>query len=552
MGSVRIGTSGWSYRWWWGRFYPRALKPDQWLSFYAEHFDTVELNATFYRLLQESTFRKWRENTPEDFAFTLKASRLITGLVLGALALFVWQLFPWVGAQGIYFPNTVDAGRTLHAFIMLLVIISLAWKLMHESEERRWLAARWMFAGVVLNLVFALLVFAGNRQVFEPFGWRMHAGFFANENHLALLYVICTPLIIAWFGKSKWPWLSLPVILGLIAVNLVVGSRAGVILILLAAVLSYIYVLGNRRLMLGVGMAAAAFGSWWFLAHLGWNEELMTGSETKVQRVNFWANTLRAIGDYWPWGSGFGTFVPVYAGYEKPAEISARYINRAHNDWLEMVLEGGIAVVILAGAFTIFVIKRFVADNLRIEQVSDSLTKLLRNTEPAIAKNEVKRLYGIGGLSYGNLSARKDERRFWMSASGVDKSNLSQIGRDLLLVKDYDEAKNAIVLQVPPDVTPRRVSVDAIEHWMIYREHPEVNAIIHVHAWMEGVDSTAFNYPCGTYQLAEAVAEKIRAAPDPARAVVGLKNHGLTITGRSVDDILERIDGKLLAQVPMS
>ncbi len=164
----------------------------------------------------------------------------------------------------------------------------------------------------------------------------------------------------------------------------------------------------------------------------------------------------------------------------------------------------------------------------------------------------VRRLYGIGGLSYGNLSARKDERRFWMSASGVDKSNLSEIGRDLLLVKDYDEDKNAIVLQVPPDVTPKRVSVDAIEHWMIYREHPQVNAIIHVHAWMEGVPSTPFNYPCGTYQLAEAVAAKIREAPDPSRAVVGLKNHGLTITGRSVDDVLERIDGRLLPQVPMS
>ncbi len=164
----------------------------------------------------------------------------------------------------------------------------------------------------------------------------------------------------------------------------------------------------------------------------------------------------------------------------------------------------------------------------------------------------VKRLYGIGGLSYGNLSARKDERRYWMSASGVDKSNLSEIGRDLLLVKDYDEEKNAIILQVPPEVVPKRVSVDAIEHWMIYREHPGVNAIIHVHAWMDGIDSTQFNYPCGTYQLAEAVAEKIRRAPDPNRAIVGLKNHGLTITGPSVDDILERIDGKLLPQVPMS
>ncbi len=163
----------------------------------------------------------------------------------------------------------------------------------------------------------------------------------------------------------------------------------------------------------------------------------------------------------------------------------------------------------------------------------------------------VKRLYGIGGLSYGNLSVRKDERRFWMSASGVDKSNLKVVGRDILMVKGYDPERNAILLSVPPHVEPRRVSVDAIEHWMIYREHPGVGAILHVHAWMEGVPATPFNYPCGTLELAQAVSEKVREAPDPTRAVVGLKNHGITITGRSLGEIMERIEGRLIRTVPM-
>ncbi len=164
----------------------------------------------------------------------------------------------------------------------------------------------------------------------------------------------------------------------------------------------------------------------------------------------------------------------------------------------------------------------------------------------------VQKLYGIGGLSYGNLSVRKDERRFWMSASGVNKGNLQVIGRDILLVKDYDPPENCIVLSVPPHVQPRRVSVDAIEHWMIYREHPTVGAIIHVHAWMEGVPATQAHYPCGSYELAQSVAELVRKAPDPARAVIGLKNHGLTVTGRSLEDILARIDGKVLREVPMT
>lgn len=164
----------------------------------------------------------------------------------------------------------------------------------------------------------------------------------------------------------------------------------------------------------------------------------------------------------------------------------------------------------------------------------------------------VKQLFNIGGLSYGNLSARKDAERFWMSASGVDKSRLEQIGRDILLVTDYLPEKRAMRLSVPPGIEPRRVSVDAIEHFMIYREHPSVGAILHVHAWMEGIASTHINYPCGTYELASSVAELVRREPDPGHAVIGLKNHGLTITGESLDEIFARIDGKILRQVPMS
>jgi ribulose-5-phosphate 4-epimerase/fuculose-1-phosphate aldolase len=139
-----------------------------------------------------------------------------------------------------------------------------------------------------------------------------------------------------------------------------------------------------------------------------------------------------------------------------------------------------------------------------------------------------------------------------MSASGVDKSNLIEIGRDLLLIKGYDPDRKAMRISVPPHVAPRRASVDAIEHWMIYTENPTVGAIVHIHAWMEGIPSTEINYPCGTLQLAEAVAEQIRQAEDPSRAIVGLKNHGLTITGRNLEDIFQRIEGRILPQVPMS
>lgn len=80
MSQVRIGTSGWTYDDWKGPFYPRGLSARRWLEHYSQEFDTVEVNATFYRLLAESTFTGWRGRVPEGFLFALKASRAITHL----------------------------------------------------------------------------------------------------------------------------------------------------------------------------------------------------------------------------------------------------------------------------------------------------------------------------------------------------------------------------------------------------------------------------------------------------------------------------------------
>jgi len=75
---IRVGTSGWHYAHWQGVLYPEDLAKTRWLSFYAEQFDTVEINNTFYHLPQAGTFENWRDHVPPGFLFTLKASRYIT------------------------------------------------------------------------------------------------------------------------------------------------------------------------------------------------------------------------------------------------------------------------------------------------------------------------------------------------------------------------------------------------------------------------------------------------------------------------------------------
>jgi len=76
--SVHIGTSGWHYAHWRGPFYPENMGADRFLAYYAARFPTMEINNSFYRLPSELALRAWRDNTPSDFIFAVKANRFIT------------------------------------------------------------------------------------------------------------------------------------------------------------------------------------------------------------------------------------------------------------------------------------------------------------------------------------------------------------------------------------------------------------------------------------------------------------------------------------------
>jgi uncharacterized protein YecE (DUF72 family) len=78
MKSVRIGCSGWNYDDWRGRLYPERLARRRWLERYAQRFDTVEVNSTFYRLASRTAVQAWVSDTPPEFMFAVKASRYLT------------------------------------------------------------------------------------------------------------------------------------------------------------------------------------------------------------------------------------------------------------------------------------------------------------------------------------------------------------------------------------------------------------------------------------------------------------------------------------------
>ena len=75
---IHVGCSGWAYKHWRGILYPEGLPQTRWFERYAEDFDTVEINNSFYRLPSPETFAKWRDQAPPGFCYAVKANRFIT------------------------------------------------------------------------------------------------------------------------------------------------------------------------------------------------------------------------------------------------------------------------------------------------------------------------------------------------------------------------------------------------------------------------------------------------------------------------------------------
>jgi uncharacterized protein YecE (DUF72 family) len=120
LGMIYIGISGWTYKGWRGVFYPKKLPQKRELEHASREFNSIEINGTHYSLQKPDTFKKWAEQTPEHFIFSIKGSRYITHLkrlkdietplanffASGVLALgkklgpFLWQLPPSLKFDG--------------------------------------------------------------------------------------------------------------------------------------------------------------------------------------------------------------------------------------------------------------------------------------------------------------------------------------------------------------------------------------------------------------------------------------------------------------------
>jgi uncharacterized protein YecE (DUF72 family) len=131
---VHVGTSGWSYPTWRGGFYPENADPKTFLSFYAERFDTVELNTTGYRLPAEDQFRRWAEQVPDGFTFAVKMPLTRLDRV-PTFVERVTALGDRLGPLRITVQSARDEGMLAYVLGSLPPELPVAWDFRHESWD---------------------------------------------------------------------------------------------------------------------------------------------------------------------------------------------------------------------------------------------------------------------------------------------------------------------------------------------------------------------------------------------------------------------------------
>lgn len=166
------------------------------------------------------------------------------------------------------------------------------------------------------------------------------------------------------------------------------------------------------------------------------------------------------------------------------------------------------------------------------------------------ARRRYFKVLGLRQISYGNMSARHEGDSFWMTGRGVDKANLEVIGRDIVLVDRFDRDERRLHLRVPPGYGDARASIDSAIHATIYEAYPGVGAMIHIHVDVDGVVYTDNHYPCGTVELCDSILAGLGRTADPERTILGLTNHGILVTGASVDDAWQQIRARHEAMEP--
>lgn len=335
--------------------------------------------------------------------YLLLALMVVVALQLAPLPWDVWRVLPGRGLAATLAehaglpqsarPLSLTPARTWNS-LFSLAIPCAAFLLYRVASPR----ARLTLIPALLLAGLATIVLGLLQSVADADSWlytyRVHTegaavGLFANRNHqgvfLACVIVFATVFVALLKPTDKRAYLKLALTGGFVVLVvpfiLVLGSRAGLLMGLVALALAPVLLFGSplikpmltagsrrgrqtrpwlSRKVLFIGAFAAAVTALAALAVRNSRGEALSrlsdsGQATPFDRSEVAHYLWQMAGDFFPWGAGFGSFDTVFHAYEPRAAISTFYLNHAHNDWLQLAIEGGLPALLLLGAFVAWI-----------------------------------------------------------------------------------------------------------------------------------------------------------------------------------------------------
>lgn len=270
------------------------------------------------------------------------------------------QGLPWLADETHFRFISVGVGRTIEALLFVLAVAAFFLGVLRLRVDQIYALLPFFFMGIICNGLAGAIQFSLSDDVaikgLLPF--TINAGLFANRNHFSALLFVSIPFIV-YFGLFRGHLLSGAI--GLVAalvLLLAAGSRAGTFIGLAITVISIVF-LSSRSRASGIGILTVFIGL--SIYTMGaWTKLDTKEVDPAFGRAEFARTTIDGIKDNWVTGVGFGNFQKAYQIYEKEEMIFKQYVNHAHNDYLEIVFEGGIVAAFLIAFYLLLLVSAFV------------------------------------------------------------------------------------------------------------------------------------------------------------------------------------------------
>lgn len=316
----------------------------------------------------------------------LAIAAILVGLAqLIPLPPFIWTHLPGrevvvegyrqLGMALPWLPVSLIPSAAMPTLLPMLVPLSIYLAMLWREPPSASLLIGVILVATTLGAMLGVLQIKDGTQHYYPYpvsDWSSASGFFANPNHMGLLLLVAIPLAVG-LGTDRWPTMtkrsariSLIALLGLVAIALATviplnGSLAIAILggpVLIASAMipdwgKHEYLRRAASALLTFAVLLATVGAYWarhILTSMG-----QTGFAT---RSEIWHVAWKAVDESFPFGTGPGTFERVYPLGENAAQVTAVYVNHAHNDYLELLIEGGAPMVVLIILFFVWWVRR--------------------------------------------------------------------------------------------------------------------------------------------------------------------------------------------------